>query len=125
MRPYEDGDTFTKPLLNQIMWRNSTANNLVILGPVKKGTAGGEAGSAGQMEVSCHGIAGIWVAFFSRCQRYRCGQACAASVPDPFMCASVPNAYKASKVPTIVSNNAFVSLTAVCPAASPADVADF
>jgi len=25
--------------------------------------------------VSCHDIAGIWVAFFSRCQRYRCGQA--------------------------------------------------
>ena len=24
--------------------------------------------------VSCHDIAGIWVAFFSRCQRYRCGQ---------------------------------------------------
>ena len=69
---HDDGDTFTKPLLNQIMWRNSTANNLVILGPVKKGTAGGEAGSAGQMEVSCHGIAGVWVAFFSRCQRYRC-----------------------------------------------------
>ena len=23
-------------------------------------------------EVSCHDIAGIWVAFFSRCQRYRC-----------------------------------------------------
>ena len=22
--------------------------------------------------VSCHDIAGIWVAFFSRCQRYRC-----------------------------------------------------
>ena len=50
--------------------------------------------------------------------------ACAASVPDPFMCASVPNAYKASKVPTIVSNNAFVSLTAVSPAASPVDAAD-
>ena len=25
--------------------------------------------------VSCHDIAGIWVAFFSGCQRYRCGQA--------------------------------------------------
>ena len=25
--------------------------------------------------VSCHDIAGIWVAFFSRCQRYRRGQA--------------------------------------------------
>ena len=25
--------------------------------------------------VSCHDIAGIWVAFFSRCQRYRCGPA--------------------------------------------------
>ena len=25
--------------------------------------------------VSCHDIAGIWVAFFSRCQRYRYGQA--------------------------------------------------
>ena len=25
--------------------------------------------------VSCHDIAGIWVTFFSRCQRYRCGQA--------------------------------------------------
>ena len=25
--------------------------------------------------VSCHDIAGIWVAFFSRCQRYRCRQA--------------------------------------------------
>ena len=24
--------------------------------------------------VSCHDIAGIWVAFFSRCQRYRSGQ---------------------------------------------------
>ena len=24
--------------------------------------------------VSCHDIAGIWVAFFSRCQRYRCQQ---------------------------------------------------
>ena len=24
--------------------------------------------------VSRHAIAGIWVAFFSRCQRYRCGQ---------------------------------------------------
>ena len=24
--------------------------------------------------VSRHDIAGIWVAFFSRCQRYRCGQ---------------------------------------------------
>ena len=24
--------------------------------------------------VSCHGIAAIWVAFSSRCQRYRCGQ---------------------------------------------------
>ena len=24
--------------------------------------------------VSCHDIAGIWVAFVSRCQRYRCGQ---------------------------------------------------
>ena len=49
--------------------------------------------------------------------------ACAASVPDPFMCASVPNAYKASKVPTIVSNNAFVSLDCL-PAASAADAAD-
>ena len=31
--------------------------------------------------VSCHDTAGIWVAFFSRCQRYRCGQAstCSAS----------------------------------------------
>ena len=26
------------------------------------------------MDVSRHDIAGIWVAFFSRCQRYRCGQ---------------------------------------------------
>ena len=26
-------------------------------------------------EVSCHEIAGIWVAFFSRCQRCRCRQA--------------------------------------------------
>ena len=25
-------------------------------------------------DVSCHDIAGIWVAFFSRCQRHRCGQ---------------------------------------------------
>ena len=25
-------------------------------------------------DVSCHDIAGIWVAFFSRCQRYRCRQ---------------------------------------------------
>ena len=24
------------------------------------------------LAVSCHDIAGIWVAFFSRCQRYRC-----------------------------------------------------
>ena len=24
--------------------------------------------------VSCHDITGIWLAFFSRCQRYRCGQ---------------------------------------------------
>ena len=28
----------------------------------------------GEEAVSCHNIAGIWVAFFSRCQRYRCGQ---------------------------------------------------
>ena len=27
-----------------------------------------------EREVSRHDIAGIWVAFFSRCQRYRCGQ---------------------------------------------------
>ena len=27
---------------------------------------------AGNHSVSCHDIAGIWVAFFSRCQRYRC-----------------------------------------------------
>ena len=27
--------------------------------------------------VSCHDIAGIWVTFFSRCQRYRCRQAIA------------------------------------------------
>ena len=27
--------------------------------------------------VSRHDIAGIWVAFFSRCQRYRCQQALA------------------------------------------------
>ena len=39
-----------------------------------------EAGGADQVYppllgvVSCHDIAGIWVAFFSRCQRYRCGQ---------------------------------------------------
>jgi hypothetical protein len=46
----DDGDTFTKPLLGQTVWRNSTANNIVILGPVRRGTAGGEAGSAGQME---------------------------------------------------------------------------
>ena len=26
------------------------------------------------LAVSCHDIAGTWVAFFSRCQRYRCGQ---------------------------------------------------
>ena len=26
-------------------------------------------------KVSCHDIAAIWVVFFSRCQRYRCGQA--------------------------------------------------
>ena len=24
--------------------------------------------------VSCHDIAGVWVAFFQECQRYRCGQ---------------------------------------------------
>ena len=29
--------------------------------------------------VSCHALARIWVAFFSRCQRYRCGQARGAS----------------------------------------------
>ena len=34
--------------------------------------------------VSRHDIAGIWVAFFSGCQRYRCGQgkACNSSVMD-------------------------------------------
>ena len=30
-------------------------------------------------DVSRHDIAGIWVAFFSRCQRHRCGQARGAS----------------------------------------------
>ena len=30
-------------------------------------------------KASCHDIAGIWVAFFSRCQRYRCGQVPASS----------------------------------------------
>ena len=32
--------------------------------------------------VSRHDIAAIWVAFFSRRQRYRCGQA--HTVPEPF-----------------------------------------
>ena len=31
-------------------------------------------------DVRRHGIAGIWVAFFSRCQRYRCRQ---GTAPDP------------------------------------------
>ena len=30
----------------------------------------------GMAAVSCHGIAGSWVAFFSRCRRYRCRQDC-------------------------------------------------
>ena len=30
-----------------------------------------------ERSVSCHDIAGIWVAFFSRLQRYHCGQAAA------------------------------------------------
>ena len=29
----DDGDTFKKPMLNQVEWRNSTANNIVIRGP--------------------------------------------------------------------------------------------
>jgi len=32
--------------------------------------------------VSRHDIAGIWVASFSRCQRYRCGQDLAREMPD-------------------------------------------
>ena len=31
-------------------------------------------GKFGKFGVSHHDIVGIWVAFFSRCQRYRCGQ---------------------------------------------------
>ena len=36
-------------------------------------------------DVSHHDIAGIWVAFFSRCQRYPCRQDCVSVVPagDP------------------------------------------
>ena len=35
--------------------------------------------------VRCHSIAGIWVAFFSRCQRYRCAQAAIAPDGTPTM----------------------------------------
>ena len=41
------------------------------------GEAMGEA-TAAKLLVSCHDIAGIWVAFFSRCQRYRCWQGTAS-----------------------------------------------
>ena len=33
--------------------------------------------------VSCHDTAGFWVAFFSRCQRYRCGQVGAGDAATP------------------------------------------